>query len=261
MIVALNYHIHTKWSDGEGSPEDIVREALSRGLEEIAITDHLTILPRGPEPYSIRPEEIERYLDMIDDLADRFGGRITVRRGMEVDYIRETKRLVEDMLSSLNLDLILGSIHFVDGICIDKDPHLWREISQEKVDKIYSRYYELLAEAARSDLFDIVAHFDLPKKYGRTSDVDPLPTIEEVSSQGLSVKINTSGLRYTCREMYPSKKIVEELYRRGVTFTVGTDAHRIEDITSGISEVSRLVEEHELTLVRYSSRIPIILQL
>ncbi len=261
MRIPVNYHTHTKWSDGERSPEDVVKEALSKGLEEIAITDHLTILPRGPEPYSIKPEEIEKYLDTIDELADRFEGRITVRRGVEVDYIRETRKLVDDILSSLDLDLVLGSVHFVDGICIDKDPSLWEGITQEKVNKIYSRYYELLAEAARSDLFDVVAHFDLPKKYGRMSNVDPLPAIEEVSSQGLSVEINTSGLRYACKEIYPSKKIVEELRQRGVPFTVGTDAHRVEDVTSGIPEASRLIEEYRLTLVRYSSRSPITLRL
>lgn len=234
MSRRTNYHIHTKWSDGDNSIGEIVL-AAEGVLDEIAITDHLVIKPDGSqEDYSIPVGRIKCYLKEIEGIeAD-----IKVLKGLEVDYFPESERRIEDLLRELDLDIVIGSVHFVDMVPIDLSEEFWAGKSRREIDDIYRRYYELVEMASSSGLFDVIGHLDLPKKFGARSSIFPENLLESLKF----VEINTSGLRYPAREMYPAESICRKLAQKKVRFTVGTDAHSADHLTSGLSEAEKLIE-------------------
>ena len=69
-----DYHVHTEWSDGLGTVEEVVRRAAELGLPEIAVTEHFTPSPGADEDWWLRPEELGAYV------ADVPGRGRTARR-------------------------------------------------------------------------------------------------------------------------------------------------------------------------------------
>ena len=78
-------------------------------------------------------------------------------------------------------------------------------------DEVWRRYFEALAECARSGLFDILAHPDLVKVWGGARPLperDPRhfyePAVEAIAESGIAVEVSTAGLRKPVGEMYPA---------------------------------------------------------
>src|SRR3989442_164454 len=75
---------------------------------------------------------------------------------------------------------------------------------------VWRSYFDTLAEAARSGLFDILPPRDLVKVWGRARplpDRDPRlyyePAVEAIGEAGVAVEVSTAGLRKPVGELYP----------------------------------------------------------
>jgi histidinol-phosphatase (PHP family) len=97
------------------------------------------------------------------------------------------------------------------------------------VDEVWAEYYDRLTRAAASGLFEIIGHTDLPKKFGHrpTRDISPLVErfLEAAKATDTAIELNTAGLRKDCREIYPSRQILNLARAKGVAITFGSDAH------------------------------------
>jgi histidinol-phosphatase (PHP family) len=84
--------------------------------------------------------------------------------------------------------------------------------------------------------FDIVSHFDLPKKFDKRAETHDLimekvvETLELAKKRDLAIEINSSGLRKKIREQYPSVEIIEKMYELDIPVLLGSDAHQIDEI-------------------------------
>ena len=109
---------------------------------------------------------------------------------------------------------------------------VWRDI-----DRVWRRYYETLIEATRTGAFDVVAHLDLPKKWGfrPAADLSELENeaLAAIAAAGMAIEINTSGLdRYPVAEMFPSVSLLRRARALGISFTFGSDAHCAAEVGS-----------------------------
>jgi histidinol-phosphatase (PHP family) len=106
--------------------------------------------------------------------------------------------------------------------------------------EVWTTYFDRLTMAARSGLFDIIAHTDLCKKFCiyPKEDWTPLVTkfLSAAKSSDVAIELNTAGLRKDCREIYPSQKIVDMAYQTGVPITFGSDAHAPEEVGMNFAE-------------------------
>jgi histidinol-phosphatase (PHP family) len=101
------------------------------------------------------------------------------------------------------------------------------------IDNLYIKYYETLRKMLDSSSFDfdIVTHFDLPKKYNKRSqnrdkvekEVDK--TLKLIKEKDKTIEINTSGLRKEVEEIYPSDSIIQKIYELNIPIILGSDAH------------------------------------
>lgn len=78
-MLFADYHTHTCFSHGTGTPEENVQAALQRGLCAIAISEH------GPAHmfYGVRKEKLLALRREVDRLAAKYAGRIQVLMGIE----------------------------------------------------------------------------------------------------------------------------------------------------------------------------------
>jgi histidinol-phosphatase (PHP family) len=108
---------------------------------------------------------------------------------------------------------------------------------ESDADRVWGRYFGLLAEAARSGLFDILGHPDLVKMWGGERpwpERDPRfhyePAVEAIAEAGIAVEVSTAGLRKPVGEMYPSRELCEMCVDAGAAFAISSDAHAPEQV-------------------------------
>ncbi len=217
----------------------MVEAALARGLTGIAITDHVPFYWLPPERHdstlAMAAAELPGYVESVLALKERYRGRIEVLLGIEADYVAGHEEALARLLAAYPFDVVLGSVHLVDGWLVDAPEAVPRFArGQEEVDRIWARYAELLIAAAGSGLFDVLTHLDLPKKYGflpsrpfagRRADV-----VAAVAASGCAVELSSGGRRKPVAEDYPAAELVRELAARGVPFVLASDAHAPEEV-------------------------------
>ena len=110
--------------------------------------------------------------------------------------------------------------------------------------EVWSIYFERLTMVAESGLFEIIGHADLPKKFGHrpTRDCTPLyePFLNAAKKHNCALDVNTAGLRKDCKEIYPSRQILEMAFQKGVPITFGSDAHAPEEVGMNFKEAIEL---------------------
>ena len=219
--------------------EQSCEAAIASGVTEIAITDHVDHVPADLGYGFYRPEA---YLRELDEMRERFAGRLTVLRGAEVDYNDSTIDDVERFLDRYRdeYDFIIGSVHyFSDGAMIFPD-----YFAGKSLDEVFLPYLDQVERAVETGWFDSIGHLDLPKRYAPKThrDYDPLlfkarlePIFDRMIAKGVAFEINTSGLRQTPRTSMPSGLVVRWYADRGgKLITTGSDSHAAQTVGAGI---------------------------
>jgi histidinol-phosphatase (PHP family) len=227
--VIVDYHMHLRDPDGRidhtvEAVERFVEVAAARGVDEIGFAEHVYYFTRTRSlwelPYYAERcvYDVERYVGAVVE-AKRRG--LPVKLGLEVDYVRGREDATRELLAPYPWDFLLGSVHFISGTGIDGSPRL---IDQLGVEETWRRYFDELAAAARSGLFDALSHPDLVKTWGeRPARPDYSPVLSALD--GVCLEISSGGLREPVGELYPDPQLLREARDRGVQVTFGSDAH------------------------------------
>ena len=239
-----DYHVHLRPDEVEATPaeEFFTQEnagryrevATAAGIEELGASEHIH---RFTDALAIWDHPFWRE-NARDDLAAycEFMRSTDLRLGIEMDFVPGREDRIGALLDAHDFDYVVGSVHFVGEGAVDHEGYdVWR--SDSDPDRLWQRYFALLAEAARSGLFDILAHPDLIKYWGGsrpTPSRDPRfhyePAIEAIAENGVAVEVSTAGLRKPIREMYPAPAFAEMCVDAGAAFALSSDAHVPEHI-------------------------------
>jgi histidinol-phosphatase (PHP family) len=244
-----DYHVHTfRCGHAGGESRDFVLRAIEMGLSEIAFTDHIPLYFLPPERrdprLAMREDQLDDYLCEVTALREEFRGRIDVRLGLEADYAEGHEEELARWLARADWDLVLGSVHWVAGDWIDDPARSPARFEREGVERLYEEYYRLLAKAARSGFFDVLTHFDLPKKHGHRPS-EPLKAaedeaIEAARASGCAVEISSAGLRKRVAEAYPEARLLSRIVAAGVPITFSSDAHAPAEVAWGFGRTLEL---------------------
>ncbi len=257
MQLPPDYHTHNRLcKHAEGVPADYVRAAVERGLPEIALTDHCPTNDGFGIDHRMSLEEFPVYLDWCREAAQIDG--ISVLFGLEADYYRGCERFLAPFLEQHPFDLILGSVHFIDYWAKDRAK---RALSgRQDPEVIWKDYFALIGELARTGLYDVVGHFDLPKRYTRQMTEAELgdlalPALDAVAEAGMAIEINTSGWTHSVDESYPSLPILRWARERDIGLVFGSDAHSADRVGDGFERAMKLAIEAGYTYsLRYDKR-------
>jgi histidinol phosphatase-like PHP family hydrolase len=217
----INLHTHTRYSDGDHLPDDVVRSAYSAGLRAIGVSDHF-MTTKVPSP--LTKEEFPRYLRHLRSLRMMYEGKMSVLAGVEIDTNRRRGRLDELPFEMLNeLDFVLFEYA--------EDP-VQNGISLE----------ELGAIRAKIEAPCGLCHWDMDRIF---PGADPEELADKLHSLDLFVEVSTSD--YYTREGLHFYELGERFFhafRGKVKVSIGTDSHRrlseVGNIGRGVEFVQRL---------------------
>lgn len=247
-----DYHVHTEFSDDSTYPmEQVVKDAIALGLDEICLTDHVDygikvdwdcgeeIRYRNGEP--LANVDYPRYMAEIERVRQLYDGQIAIKTGLEFGVQVHTIPQFEALFRRYPFDFILLSIHQVE------DKEFWTQDFQAgRSQREYNeRYYEEMLRVIQSYKdYSVLGHMDLIKRYDRAG-VYPFekvrPMIAEilrtVISDGKGIEVNTSSHRYGLSDSMPSAELLR-LYRDlgGEIVTIGSDSHRPEHLGTWLQD-------------------------
>lgn len=232
----LDLHVHlVGHNDREASRENIrafLDEATSKGLKEIGFADH---------DYYFE----QMNLPLIREVAKEYP-HLAVRVGVEAEYRPHEEDRIRQLLKQFSFDFVIGSVHEINGWAFDY-PEEEQLHYKKDPDELYQDYFANVALAANSGLFTTIGHFDLIKIFGVRPRKDILVLADEaltaVAKHGLTLEVNTNGRYKPVQEFYPERRLMEEIQRRGIDFTLGSDAHRAEVVGRDINEAVQLLHQ------------------
>lgn len=259
-----------------GHIEAYVEAAAARGVEELGFTEHLyrCVESTGPlgEFWRDEPDadlaahtaafvaedrnlSLESYVEAVTSAKDR---GLPVLLGLEVDFFPDTIGAVLDLIEPYPWDFLIGSVHWIGGWAIDSSSSVfgWE---RKGLEWTWNAYFDLAVELAGSGVVDVLAHIDLPKKYGMRLPEEPLEEYDRVVSaaaaSGTCVEVSSQGLRKPAAEVYPSAAFLRRFFEAGVPITLASDGHVPSEAGLGRDEVmAAAIAAGYRTRVRFDRR-------
>ena len=242
-----DHHVHTSLCNhASGTMLEFAKAANRLGLAGIGFSDHSPILEEFGNKYRMLEWEMEIYVEAIFSLRERFDGEIQIKLGMELEYIQEAEKYLQRIVKKFPFDYLIGSVHLLSD---HNGKYVYlSKLRDEEARKSYQLYFEKIKQAARSGLFDIVAHFDLPKKFWDEMQDEEYEiaamALEEIKNNDLSIEVNTSGLRTDeVKEPFPNKRLIQIAHNLGIPLVIGSDSHLPHDVGSYFEDVVSLLKE------------------
>jgi len=236
-----DYHLHLRPDDADTPAERYFTEenvgrylaaAAAVGVEELGVSEHVYRFRQALDVWQ-HPLWVANADDDLDAYCE-FVRSTPLRLGIECDFVPGAEERTAELLGARDFDYVVGSVHFIGegDAAVDHDGFdVWEGGSDPE--KVWGRYFELLAECARSGLFDILAHPDLVKVWGRERRPLPEgdlrrfyePAVEAIAESGIAVELSTAGLRKPVGELYPAPAFAELCVEAGAPFALSSDAH------------------------------------
>lgn len=247
-----DYHVHTDYSDDSVYlMEDIVKDAIAKGIKEICFTDHVDygIKIDWDEPGKVQWRHGEpmanvdypKYFKKIAEMKEKYGDQITIKEGMEFGMQTHTIPQFKTLFDKYHFDFIILSCHQVE------DKEFWTQDFQagRTQDEYQQRYYQEIYEVI-SEYKDycVLGHLDLLKRYDQAGDypfekIEPMVTkiLKQVIADGKGIEINTSSHAYGLSDLMPSRQILKLYHDLGGTIvTIGSDTHKAATLGAFIEE-------------------------
>jgi histidinol-phosphatase (PHP family) len=228
----MDSHVHTQWSWDAPAEASMVRsceQALAAGVPAVAFTDHLdfTVSTDGdliaaehidPRPYAqMHLLDVPGYLASVQECRERFPD-LRILTGAEIGEAHLWAASAGAVVARAGFDRILGSLHAIpfDGKLTASD-NLFRRMPADEVMRLY--FTELLRLVEGSDIFQVLAHLDFPRRmWPRTAapyderafEPEIRAVLRALAASGRVLEVNTKS----------------PLAARGTAVSFGSDAHQ-----------------------------------
>ena len=247
MFIA-DYHTHSSYSsDSNTVMEDNIKKAIELGLKEIAVTDHIDYdYPDLNYPFVF---DYAPYKEEIENLKEKYKGKIIIRTGVEVGVQPHVHDLIADLMKN-HYDFVIASTHVVDkcDLCVNDFFE-----GKTKFMSYLGYFADVLNNVKTCDFFNVYGHIDFINRYGNFEDKKMIyndykfitdEILKTLIEKGKGIEINTSGFRYGLGHTHPQFELVKR-YKElgGEIITVGSDAHVPHHITKDFDKAYKMLEE------------------
>ena len=259
-----DYHVHLRPDDEDtpparyftaGNAERYREAAEERGIAELGVSEHIHRFTQSLQIWE-HPwwrhwarDDVDAYCAFVREETD-------LRLGIEADYVTGREDRIARFLEQREWDYVIGSVHFVRDAAVDLEGPDWEHVwgRGDSADKVWQRYFETLAQAARSGLYDIMAHPDLVKVWGGARPLperDPRfyyePAVEAMLDGGVAMEVSTAGLRKPVGELYPAPALLEMAVAAGLPIALSSDAHLPVHVGFGYEQALELLSDAGVT--------------
>lgn len=244
----------------------MVEAAIAYGYRIFGVSEHA---PRFEQRY-LYPNEIalgwnleklaydfDTYAKTIGAIANDVSDRITILRAFEAEVVPSDRyvELMHDVRRQYAFDYIVGSVHWVDDICIDSEPDDFAAAAKAAggVEPLVVRYYTVMAEMVHALEPEVVGHMDVIGKFAPADVPLDTPPIRRAAERALAamrehdciLDVNCSRIRLGLNVIYPAPWLLELAtgeYGLGVCF--GDDSHKPSHVGGGILEAREYLLRH-----------------
>jgi histidinol-phosphatase (PHP family) len=242
--VLTDYHVHLRPDEPGTTAERHFTAANAQryrvaaeeqGIAELGVAEHIyrfkAALDVWDHPFwrAWGTDDLDAYCGFVREETD-------LRLGIEADFVPGREDRMANLLEEREWDFVVGSVHFLRDLSLDTPEHsIWG--TGESPERVWRRYFETVAESARSGLYDVIGHPDLVKVWGQNAprpDGDLRryyePAVEAFAEAGVAVEVSTAGLRKPVGEIYPASAYLEMLVDAGCPIALSSDAHTPEQV-------------------------------
>jgi histidinol-phosphatase (PHP family) len=255
--VLTDYHLHLRPDDVDCTAAEYFtsanveryRAAADRaGITELGVSEHIHRFQQALAVWD-HPFWREQAVDDIDSYCAFVREETDLRLGLEVDFIPGREDKTQNLIDHCDLDYVVGSVHFLGDLAVDHDGYdVWAHARSPE--DVWRRYFETVAQAAQSGLFDILAHPDLVKIWGSTRPLPPgdlrryyEPAIAAAVDSAIAIEVSTAGLRKPVGEVYPAPGFLRACLDGGAVVALSSDAHLPEQVGFGYDRALELLTE------------------
>jgi histidinol phosphatase-like PHP family hydrolase len=224
----MDNHLHTTFSDGKDSPNDMVITAIMLGYDQITFTDHV----RRDSNW------LDDYISEISRLKKEFSNKIIIKIGVEAKIINLRGDIDFNSDYRSELDVVLAAIHRIpvgDESYIKYSDSIFNEI------EIYNCIKTATCNAIENPLVDVIAH---PFQLGSEEIFFPLFSEEYCNHlRDLSIK-NSKYMEFNVSKY---NGCVQDNYWIFPDFKVwvGTDSHSVRDMIIYSSILNKISSNRE----------------
>lgn len=254
-----DYHLHLRPDDLDATAAESFTAANAEryrevagegGIVELGVAEHVYRFTQALEVWG-HPVWREYAHDDLDAYCGFVRESTDLRLGIEADFVPGAEDRMANLLQARDFDYVVGSVHFLRDHALDMDDHsVWS--TGRSPEEIWKEYFRTLGEAARSGLFDILAHPDLVKIWGPAHPDRPFPqgdlrryyelAIDGIAESGIAVEVSTAGLRKRAQEIYPAPAFLRMCLEAGAPVALSSDAHRPEDVGADYDRALELLD-------------------
>ncbi|MEW6049448.1 MAG: histidinol-phosphatase [Candidatus Zixiibacteriota bacterium] len=257
-------HCHCDYSiDAVGTIDEYCNAALERGLAEICFTTHYDSNPNaeGDANHILiggkrKPATIDNLAPYVENVQrareEYYPLGLAVKLGLEFGWYPNCEKEVEKLKNCYPFEYVLCGVHEIDNVCFCCVKEYERCFARFSVEQMAERYFGDVITAARSGLFDTIAHLEYYRKYGvqyygqqeianawRPHAAELAQALQE---SGTGLEVNTAALRKGLNGYYPQVNLVNALRRIGVEVQhLGSDAHTPEDVGYDFDAAASLI--------------------
>lgn len=248
MKLLPDYHVHTRFSgDSETPVEEMLDKAISLGVSEICITDHIDYdYPDDPDLFLF---DVKEYFAALSRLKEVYSTKLPVKIGVELGLQPHLAEFHKSFVKEYPFDFIIGSSHVLDKA----DPYYATFWDGKEPKAVIRRYFESILEniTVFSD-FDVYGHLDYIARYCPDKNFvyrceDYMEIWDEclrlLIDKGKGIEVNTAGLKYGLGHPNPHETILRR-YRElgGEILTVGSDGHKPEHLAWDFEKIPEMLK-------------------
>ena len=239
-------HIHTNFSDGENTPQEIIEKAIELNYSAIGISDHITADGSGvPDTdHCLGFDDFENYFKTIRDLKEKYKDKINVLVSGELDYKSEGYMSVYNEFIKYKPDYILSSVHSISEELtvwtVDDKPEIWDDFACEFVKK------EI--ETVNTGTLDILGHYDIFKEHAYVNEEKLFPLYDELGEalckHKVALELNTMNALQPYNPCYVFHPYMFEKSKElNIPVLVSSDAHRTDQLYLDFDEAFDKIEK------------------
>ena len=245
-------HMHTALCKHARGPLSAYADRAERlGLRGISFTCHSPMPAGWDAGLRMTLDQLPQYVDMVQHTRAEFAGRVDVRLGLESDYFPGLESWSDELHSRADFSYILGSVHALTKEYKAKYLKGSTRLAYEK------SYFENLAKAAETGLYDCLSHPDIvkiahPKQYNVADHLDTIRrALDRIAESGIAMELNTSGLNKSYPEMNPGAAMLAEMAQREIPVVIGSDSHDAHRVGADFDKALAQMQEAGYQRVSY----------
>lgn len=251
-MLTADYHVHSISPDAKVPMEKMCEAALEKGLTEIAFTDHYEFYAHGVHRQFFHEKYLEEYWKSLEYCRKEFAGSLIIRSGMEFGQLHLCREEAFSIIEKYPFDYLIGSVHKIENVDLSK-----MEYTERTVPQIVESYYRHLSELSAYGEYDCIGHLDLVKRHlvrcGFPVEEEQYreaidQVLKNVIARGKGIEINTSGIRQHVGAAMPGIETLKRYKELGGSIvTVGSDAHRPQDVGADLDVAEQMLLEAGFT--------------